>query len=101
MVQMLIEMLGVLVTDVARQSCRYQTAGAASDRRCNEYAEQRATGSRHREAAEHCRHVDDGALRIADRLVGNVRDTRDFGIVLELGGRLVRRSELRGDRVLM
>ena len=104
-VQMLIEMLGVLVTDVARQSCRDQTAGSAGNRRCNKYTEQRATGGRHREAAEHCRHVDagadDGALRIADRFVGDVADARDFWIVLELGGRLMRGTELRGDRVLM
>ena len=48
-VQMLVEMLGVLVTDVARQSCRDQTAGSAGNRRCNKYTEQRATGGRHRE----------------------------------------------------
>jgi hypothetical protein len=45
-VQMLIEMLGVLVTDVARQSCRDQTAGSAGNRRCNKYTEQRVTGGR-------------------------------------------------------
>ena len=44
MVQMLVEMLGVLVTDEARECCSDQAAGAASNRRRSENAEQGAAG---------------------------------------------------------
>jgi hypothetical protein len=44
MVQMLVEMLGVLVTDEARERGSDQAAGAAGNCRRSENAEQRAAG---------------------------------------------------------
>lgn len=88
--QMLTEMPGMLMADESRQCRPDQAAGAPCNRRRREDAEQRTAGSRHREAAEHGRHVDagadDGALGIADGFIGDIAYARSLGIVLELGG---------------
>jgi hypothetical protein len=88
--QMLSEMPGVLMADESRPCRPDQAGGAVCNRRRPEDAEQRTAGSRHREAAEHDRHLDagadDGALGIADGLIGDIADARSLGIVLELGG---------------
>ena len=90
MVQMLIKMLGVLMSDKARQRRRDQPAGSAGDCRCGKDAQQRSAGSSHCKATDHRRHIHAGtnnrALGIADRLVRDIADARSLRIVLEFGG---------------
>jgi hypothetical protein len=68
--EMLVEMLGMLVADVARQGRTEQAAGATGNHGRRKYAEQRAARSGHRKTAEHGRQIDaranDGAFGVAD-----------------------------------
>jgi hypothetical protein len=68
-VQVLVEMLGMLVADKPRQRRPDEAAGAAGNRRRGKNAEQRTSGGSYCQAAEHGGHVDagadDGALRTA------------------------------------
>ncbi len=88
--QMLIEVLGMLVADEPCQCRPDQAAGAASNGRRRKNAEHRTSGGSYCKAAEHGGHIDagadDGALRVADGFIGNIGDARSLGIVLELGG---------------
>ena len=81
--QMLIEMLCVLVADEPCQCRPEHAAGAASNRRRRENAEQRTSGGRYCKAAEHCGYIDfgadDGALSIADGFIGDIGDAGASG----------------------
>ena len=55
MLEMLIEMLGMLVADVPCQRRPDQPASATSNRRRRKNTKQRASGGRHRKAAEYGR----------------------------------------------
>jgi hypothetical protein len=98
MVEMLFEMLGMLVADEPRQRRSDQAAGTAGNGCRRDRAEHRATRRHNRKAANDGRQVDAdpyrGTFRIADRLARHKADPRRFGIVLELGGRLVFAPEL-------
>ena len=89
-VQVLVEMLGMLVADKPRQCRPDQAAGAAGNRRRCKNAEQRTSGRSYCKAAEHGGHIDagadDGAFSIANGFIWDVGDARSLGIVLELGG---------------
>ena len=74
--EMLVEMLGMLVADVARQGRTEQAAGATGNHGRRKYAEQRAARS-HPKTAEHGGQIDaradDGAFGVAASGMGDLR----------------------------